>query len=105
MRLGLFDNYSVEELHLSINNLIEDCSEYLAILLSYLKNQKTINLAGNKLKCGIGTFIINFIITLKDLYRQGEIKLEALNLNKCSLDDVAYYEIRELLKSKYCKLK
>ena len=98
MRLGLFDNYSVEVLDLSNNYLKGDCSEYLANILSHLKNLKTINLSSNDLKRGISSFII----TLKNLYRKGKIKLENLNLNKCLLDDIAFYEIGELLKSKYC---
>ena len=101
MRLGLFDNYSVEVLNLSYNYLKEDCGEYLANILSHLKNLKTINLSSNDLKRGISSFII----TLKNLYREGKTKLENLNLNECLLDDIAYYEIGELLKSKYCKLK
>ena len=101
MRLGLFDNYSVEVLNLSYNYLKEDCGEYLANILSHLKNLKTINLSVNDLKRGISPFII----TLHNLYREGKTKLENLNLNECLLDDIAYYEIGELLKSKYCKLK
>ena len=62
---------------------------------------KTINLSVNDLKRGISPFII----TLHNLYREGKTKLENLNLNECLLDDIAYYEIGELLKSKYCQLK
>ena len=101
MRLGLFDNYSVEELNLSYNYLREDSGEYLANILSHFKNLKTLNLTSNELKSGIGPFII----TLKNLYKEGKTKLENLNLNNCALDDIAYYEIGELLKSKFCKLK
>jgi hypothetical protein len=42
---------------------------------------------------------------LKKLYRQGKIKLENLYLNKCILNQLDFYELGELLKSKYCKLK
>ena len=34
-----------------------------------------------------------------------KINLENLVLNKCALDDIAFYELGELLKSPYCKLK
>ena len=45
------------------------------------------------------------MITLKKLYRERKINLEKLSLNQCLLDDIAFYELGELLKSKYCKLK
>ena len=99
--LKLFDKNDVEELDLSFNYFKEDCSEYLANLLLYLKNLKAINLHSNELKCGISSFLI----VLKNLYRQGKTKLEKLNLIKCELDDIAFYELGELLKCKYCKLK
>ena len=99
--LKLFYKNDVEELDLSFNFFKEDCSEYLANLLLYLKNLKAINLHSNELKCGISSFLI----VLKNLYRQGKTKLEKLNLNKCELDDIAFYELGELLKCKYCKLK
>ena len=100
-RLGLFENNSVEVLNLSFNYLNENCSEYLANILLHLKKLKTINLSSNDLKSGISSFLI----TLKKLYRQGKMNLETLYLNKCLLDDIAYYELGELLKCKYCKLK
>ena len=100
-RLGLFENNSVEVLNLSFNYLNENCSEYLANILLHLKKLKTINLSSNDFKSGISSFLI----TLKKLYRQGKINLETLFLNKCLLDDIAYYELGELLKCKYCKLK
>ena len=99
--LGIFDNYSVEVLNLSLNYLNENCAEYLANILSHLKSLKTINLSSNDLKRGISPFLI----TLKKLYRQRKTNLETLYLNKCLLDDIAYYELGELLKCKYCKLK
>ena len=100
-RLGLFENNSIEFLNLSFNYLNESCSEYLANILSHLKKLKTINLSSNDLKSGISSFLI----TLKKLYRQRKTNLETLYLNKCLLDDIAYYELGELLKCKYCKLK
>ena len=99
--IGLFDNYSVKVLNLSYNYLREDSSEYLANILSHFKGVKAINLSKNDLKNGISSFLI----TLKKLYREGKINLEKLSLNQCLLDDIAFYELGELLKSKYCKLK
>ena len=99
--MGLFDNYILEELNISYNYLKEDCEEFLARILSHLKGLKTINLTANDLKRGISSFLI----VLKKLYRQKKISLENLILNKCILDDMSFYELGELLKSKYCKLK
>ena len=99
--IGLFDNYSVKVLNLSYNYLREDSSEYLANILSHFKGVKAINLSKNDLKNGISSFLI----TLKKLYRERKINLEKLSLNQCLLDDIAFYELGELLKSKYCKLK
>ena len=93
--IGLFDNSSVEVLNLSYNLLKEDCSEYLANILTHLKNLKIINLSSNDLKRGISSFLI----TLKELYRKGNSNLVSLNLNKCILDDISYYELGELLKT------
>ena len=98
---GIFDNYNVEQLDLSYNYIKEDSEEYLAKLLSHLKGLKTINLSTNDLKGGIS----HFFITLKRLYRQKKTNLENLNLNKCFLDNESFYELGELLKCKYCKLK
>ena len=99
--LGLFNNNSVEELILSYNYIKDDCDEYLSKILSHLKGLKTINLSSNDVKNGIAPFFV----ALKNLYRKKKINLENLILNKCFLDDVAYYELGELLESKYCKLK
>ena len=99
--LGIFDNFTVEELNISYNYIKDDCEEFLSKILSHLKGLKTINLSTNDLKNGIAPFLI----TLKNLYRKKKIKLENLILNKCLLDDVAFYHLGELLKSKYCKLK
>ena len=98
---GLFDSNSVEELNISLNYLNEDCDEYLANILSHLKNLKSINLSFNDLKRGISSFLI----VLKNLYREEKTNLETLNLIECQLDDIAFYELGELLKCKYCKLK
>ena len=99
--LGLFDNYNLEQLNISYNYLKDDSEEFLARILSHLKGLKTIILTSNDLKRGISSFLI----ILKKLYRQKKINLENLFLNKCALDDMAFYELGELLKSKYCKLK
>ena len=55
----------------------------------------------NKLKNGISTFLI----VLKNLYCKGKTKLENLYLEECILNDESFYELGELLKCKYCKLK
>ena len=99
--LGIFDNFTVEELNLSYNYMKDDCEKFLPKILSHLKGLKTINFSTNDLKNGIAPFLI----TLKNLYRKKKIKLENLILNKCLLDDVSFYQLGELLKSKYCKLK
>ena len=99
--LGLFDNYSVEELNLSFNYLKEFSEDYLAKLITHFKGLKTLNLTMNEFKKGISSFLF----VLKNLYRKGETKLEVLYLNKCLLDEGSFYELGELLKCKYCKLK
>ena len=99
--LGVFDNYSIEELNISYNYIREDCEEYLARMISHLKGLKTLILSSNDLKGGLSFFFI----LLKRLYREGKTNLENLYLNKCILEDASFYELGELLKSKYCKLK
>ena len=99
--IKLFNNNSVEVLNLSSNYFKEDSAEYLASLLLHFKNLKTINLSSNDLKRGISSFLI----VLKNLYRQGKINLEILDLKNCLLDDISFYELGELIKCKYCKLK
>ena len=99
--LGLFDNYSVEKLNLSFNYLKDNCEEYLSKLLTHFKGLKTLNLTANEFRRGIASLLV----ALKNLYRKNESKLENLLINKCLLDDSSYYELGELLKSKYCKLK
>ena len=99
--MGLYDNYTLEELNLSNNFLNKESEEYLSKLISHLKNLKIINLSFNNLKRGASSFFI----MLNKLYRQKKTKLEILILNKCELDNSSFYELGELLKSKYCKLK
>ena len=99
--LGIFDNFSVESINLSFNYLKENCEEYMAKLLSHFKGLKTLILTSNEYKKGLSSFFI----VLKKLYRQKKNNLEVLILNKCLLDDSSYYELGELIKCKYCKLK
>ena len=97
----IFNNNSVEELNISFNYLKEDSCQALEYIISHFKKLKKLNLSSNDLKLGISPLLI----TLKNLYRKGETNLENLYLNNCQLDDIAFYELGELLKSKYCKLK
>ena len=99
--LGIFDNYTVETLDLSLNYLNEESEDFLSKILSHLKGLKTINLTNNNLKNGLS----RFFILLKNLYRKKQIELENLILNKCSLNDMSFYELGELVKCKYCKIK
>ena len=100
-RFEFFNNDSVEELNLSSNYLKEDSSQALEYIISHFRELKTLNLSSNDLKQGISPLLI----TLKNLYRKGETNLENLYLINCQLDDIAFYELGELLKSKYCNLK
>ena len=99
--LGLFDNKTIKELNISYNYLKEDCGNYLAKFISHLKGLKTLCINSNDLKGGAG----ELFIVLKNLYRKNKIELENLYMNKCILDNTSYYELAELLQSKYCKLK
>ena len=99
--LGIFENYSLEDLNLSFNLLKDDCEYYLIRLISCFKGLKTLNLSTNNLKGGLSSFFIK----LKRLYRKGNISLENLYLIDCSLNDKSLYELGELIKCKYCKLK
>ena len=100
-RFKIFNNNSVEKLNLSFNYLKEDSSQALEYIISHFRKLKTLNLSSNDLKLGISPLLI----TLKNLYRKGETNLENLYLINCQLDDIAFYELGELLKSKYCNLK
>jgi len=100
-KFKLFNNNSVEELNISLNYLKEDSFQALEYIISHFKKLKTLNLSSNDLKLGISPLLIS----LKNLYRKGKANLENLYLNNCQLDDISFYELCELLKSKYCNLK
>ena len=99
--MGVFINDSVEELNLSYNYLREDFVGPLIKILKHFKELKTINLSSNEIKRGLA----DIFIVLKKLYRQRKTKIETLILNKCILDETSFYELGELLKCKFCKLK
>ena len=99
--LRLFDNFTVEKLNLSSNYLKENSGDFLAEIISHFKGLKSLNLSGNELKGGLSSFFI----ALKKLYRKRKTKIEVLYLNRCTLDDSSFYELGELIKCKYCKLK
>jgi len=99
--LVLFDNITLEEVDIAQNYLKEDSVQFLSKILSHLKGLKTINLSSNSFNGGLSYFFV----MLKKLYRQGKINLENLIINKCSLSQIDFYELGEMLKSKYCKLK
>ena len=99
--LNLFQIDNIETLDISLNYLKSDADEPLAKLISIFKGLKTLNLSSNDLKSGAASLFAQ----LKELYRKNKTKLETLYLVNCKLDDIAFYELGELLKSKYCKLK
>ena len=99
--MGLFDNDSLEELNISFNYLKDISEEYFTKLISHFKGLKSLNLTMNEFKRGVSSLFI----VLKKLYRKGKTKLETLFLNRCLFDEATFYELGELLKCKYCKLK
>ena len=99
--MGIYNNYTLEELHLSDNFLKENSGEYLSKLLSHLKGLKTLNLSFNDLKSGLAS---SFVV-LRKLYRKGKSKLENLYLKNCTLNEESIFELGELLQCKFCKLK
>ena len=94
-------NRNIEKLDMTSNYLKCDADIYLAKLISFLRGLKSLSLSYNYLKSGVAPLFV----TLKNLYRQNKTKLETLVLINCNLDDISFYELGELLKSKYCKLK
>ena len=99
--LKLFQNENIEMLDISSNYLKSDFDKYLVKLITNLKGLKSLNLSSNDLKGGVASLLVQ----LKDLYKHKKTNLESLFLINCKLDDIAFYELGELLKSKYCKLK
>ena len=99
--MGFHDNYTLEELNLSNNYLKEDSEDSLYRIISHLKGLKTLNLSSNEFNKGLS---YSFVV-LRKLYRKGKTKLENLYLSKCTLDGQSLYELGELLKCKFCKLK
>ena len=99
--IGFHDNYTLEELNLSNNYLKEDSEESICKMITHLKGLKTLYLSSNELNKGLSS---SFVV-LRKLYRKGKTKLENLYLGKCALDGQALYELGELLKCKFCKLK
>ena len=98
---GIYNNNNVEELNFSLNYLDENCEEYLIQIISRFKELKTLYLSSNIIKDGFA-FLFN---SLKRLYREKKTKLEKLIIEKNDMKNTAYYELGELIKSKYCKLK
>ena len=99
--MGFFENYSIEEMNLSYNYLREFSEEFIIKILTHFKELKTLNISNNEIKKGLG----NVFAVLKKLYRKKKTKLENLIINKVILDDYSFYELGELLKCKFCKLK
>ena len=99
--MGLFDNFSVEEINFTANVFKEDFNDLLIRIVKKFKNLKILNLGAVETHKNLGPF---FAI-LKKLYRQKKTKLETLILNKSVLNDSSLYELGELLKCRYCKLK
>ena len=97
----IFINNSIEEINVYNNFFKDDIDDYLCDTLKKFKNLKILNLSSNK----IGSGLTKFFNLLKLLYRQKKSKLEKLNINKTSLDSSSIYELCQLLKNKYCKLK
>lgn len=99
--MGCFDNYSVKELNLSYNYLTANTESSLRKILHKFKGLTVLNLSFNKFINGLSSFFE----LLKKLYQKKEIKIEILYLNGCNLDDSSLFELGELLKNKFCKLK
>ena len=99
--MGLFDNYSVESIDISYNYLREISDEFIYKILKHFKGLKTWNISSNEIKEGA----VSVFVILKKLHRTKKSKLENLILTKCLLDNSSIYELGELLKCRYCKLK
>ena len=99
--LRIFENKSIEELDVSSNYIKSDADEYLVKIFQNLKGLKYLNLSYNNIKGGIASLFAE----MKNLYRRKKTNLETLILINCRLDNQDFYELGELLKSKYCQLK
>ena len=99
--IGVHDNNTLQVLDLSNNYLKEGGEEIMCKIISHLKGLKTLNLSSNEIRKGLS----QFFVVLRKLYRKRKTKLENLYLNKCILDGESLYELGELLKCKFCKLK
>ena len=99
--MGISENHSLEELNLSYNYLREDSDCALMKILQHFRELKVLNLSSNDLRKGLASVFI----VLRKLYRKRKSKIETLVLNKCLLDETSFYELGELLKCKFCKLK
>jgi hypothetical protein len=99
--ISKIDNSTLEELHLSDNFLTENSEEYLSKLLLHLKGLKTLNLSFNNLRSGLAS---SFVV-LRKLYRKRLSKLENLYLSECAMSEESFYELGELIQSKFCKIK
>ena len=100
--MKIHENDTLEELIL-INNepLTNQSGIFLAKIIGCFRGLKTLNLCDNDFKWGLSPLFA----VLKKLYRKGKTKLEILKLNNCHLDNESFYELGELISSKYCKLK
>ena len=99
--MGIFCNNSMQVLNLSSNYLKGNIEKNLRKIIHKFKGLKILNISSNEIKDGLSPFFI----VLKRLFQKNEINIEVLILNNCYLDDSSFYELGELLKSKFCKIK
>ena len=99
--MRIHENHTLKELILSKNRLRNNSGIFLTKIINCFRGLKTLNLCDNEFKSGLSPLFVE----LKKLYRKGKTKLESLKLNNCNLDDESFYELGELISSKYCKLK
>ena len=99
--MGIFCNNSIQVLNLSSNYLKGNIEKNLRKIIHKFKGLKILNISSNEIKDGLSPFFI----VLKRLFQKNEINIEVLILNNCYLDDSSFYELGELLKSKFCKIK
>ena len=99
--MSIFKNFNIEELNFVLNFLKEDSEEILCDMIEHLPKLKILNLTANELKRGVAFLFVK----LKELYKEGKTELETIILNKCLLDETSFYELSQLIKCKFCKLK